>query len=184
MWFTLKNQDSLMRAGLFPHALSSRDNNTMTMRFCTVSVTSSMDNMAPGLSQQSKGNFLFSSATAASHVNNSTQDLEDGVVNSPPSHVLKGSGVCFLLPLRCQSDSKAPGNGSPEPGRTNRQLYSTTVTAYGTNVGEGADVEDGYCGCRTLNSSEKHDTTNEGFPRNLQAIEVKEFGFSGVCGIF
>lgn len=85
MQFALMNQELLMRAGLFPHALSSRDNEAMIVHICTMSVTTSMDNIAPRLSQQRKGTFLFSTATATLHVNNSIVDFEDVIVKNPPT---------------------------------------------------------------------------------------------------
>ena len=178
----LKNQDSLMRAGLCPHALSVGEDDTMTVRFCTASEASLVDSMAPGLSQQSKGKFLFSTTTAGSHVNNPTPDLEDGVVNSPPSQISRGLRVCSPSPLRvkgpaghlgCELDSKAVGNRSPEGGRTNRKLYiSTTLTTEPTNVEVVARVEEGSQGHTARTTFEKHVTHDEPQPLNLLPIQV------------
>ena len=176
MCLSLKNQDSLMRAGLCPHALSSRDDDAMTMHFCTASETSLQDTMALGFSQQSKGIFLFSTAIAASHVNNSIEGLEDGVVNSPPSRLVRGLGVCSPSPLRgkdkqrlncAHRDSEGVDNASPQPGRASRQLYSMT------HVEEDATLEEGCRGYTIPNTSEEHATSHQDIPSRLYAIEVK-----------
>ena len=53
---------------------------------CTASVDSVMEIGASTFPQHSKGNLLYSTATAQSTMDYSPKAVEDGVVDSPPSH--------------------------------------------------------------------------------------------------
>ena len=52
---------------------------------CTASVDLAMEIEASAFSQHSKGNLLYSAATAQSTMDYSSKVAEDGVVDSPPS---------------------------------------------------------------------------------------------------
>ena len=77
-------QDSLVRENVCDHSFPSNLNEIEKVGFCTASDASIMD-VTYGLSQQSKGVFLFSTVTAGSAIKSSAEDLEIGVVNSPPN---------------------------------------------------------------------------------------------------
>ena len=139
-----KNEDSLTQAGLFPNGSALDDDGIMAVGICSVSVTSYMD---IGLSQQSKGVMLCSAATACSHVETSTNQLEDGVLNSPS--ISDHLTLLDYSPVSLGGDEESASvlhytsayfeRGSSNCHRTSRQLYRM--------ISEGSSVEERPGGC-------------------------------------
>ena len=78
---------------------------------CTASVDSILKSEDCGLSIKSKGNLLFSAATAQSTMDYSKAPLDDGEVNSPPAKSRIAS-VSSPSPLRPRRMFASPDNDS------------------------------------------------------------------------
>lgn len=115
-------QDSLVRENVCEHSFPSNLNEIEKVGFCTASEASIMD-VTYGLSQQSKGIFLFSTVTARSAINSSAEDLEVGVVNSPPN---RRRSVVNLV-----SSPRLPGQTS-----TCREAFPANTEHLGDSGGE------------------------------------------------
>jgi hypothetical protein len=76
-------------------------------------------------SQRSKGNFLFSAATANSTMDYSAKVIEDGVVDSPPSRGHVSQVVSSPSPLRVKTKAAASILRSPADSRSFRKLYDS-----------------------------------------------------------
>ena len=100
----------------FPYIIVVEVHHCMSSSFCqgnlcTASVDSILRSEDCGLSMKSKGNLLFSAATANSIMDYSRAALDDGEVNSPPakSHI---ASVTSPSPLRPRRMFGSPGNDS------------------------------------------------------------------------
>ena len=91
-------------------------------RACVASVDSIFDCGGGDYSFQSKGNFLYSTAIANSTMDNSTKTIEDGIVDSPPTHNAQPLRVSSLSPLRTKSMTPAHTWGSFNNSRSSRKL--------------------------------------------------------------
>ena len=69
----------------------------------------------------SKGNFLYSGATAQSTMDFSTKPIKDGVVNSPPPRGSRIAAVHSPSPLRSVSIPSGPCSHGYNPSQ--RKLY-------------------------------------------------------------
>jgi hypothetical protein len=78
-----------------------------------------------GYSLQSKGNFLYSAATANSTMDFSTTAVEEGVVDSPPAHIPLENGVCSPSPLRSTRVMASPVDEYGRLHAVQRNLYSS-----------------------------------------------------------
>jgi hypothetical protein len=82
-------------------------------------------------SQQSKGNFLFSAATTHSTMDFLAKVIEDGVVDSPPSHGHVLQGVSSPSPLRIKTAVVARWPSSRADSRSSQKLYESTLSTTG-----------------------------------------------------
>jgi hypothetical protein len=72
---------------------------------------------------QSKGNFLYSTATTNSTMDSSTKTMNDGVVDSPPNCNAQSVTVSSPSPLRAKSMTTARIHDSFGDSRSSRKLY-------------------------------------------------------------
>ena len=91
---------------------------------CVASVDSVLDCGGGGYTLQSKGNFLYSAATANSTMASSAKTMEDGVVDSPPNCKAQPLRVSSLSPLKAKSTTKMHCQGSFGDSRSSRKLYN------------------------------------------------------------
>ena len=91
---------------------------------CVASLDSVLNCADGGCAQQSKGNFLYSAATANSTMDNSAKTLEDGVVDSPPNRSALPLRVSSPSPLKTKSSTKTQRPGSFGDTRSSRKLYN------------------------------------------------------------
>ncbi len=89
-----------------------------------------MDLGGCSFSLRSKGNFLYSAATAHSTMDYSTKGIEDDVVDSPPNERGVRLPVCSPSPLRgrCAPSSPIPSSGREVAASAQRKLYVKDFT--------------------------------------------------------
>ena len=91
---------------------------------CVASVDSVLDCGGGGCALQSKGNFLYSAATANSTIDSFGKTMEDGVVDSPPNRNAQPPRVSSPSPLKQKSITKTNRTGSFGDSRSSRKLYN------------------------------------------------------------
>ena len=91
---------------------------------CVASLDSVLSCGDGGCAPQSKGNFLYSAATANSTMENSAKTLEDGVVDSPPNRNALPLRVSSPSPLKTKSSTRTQRSGSFGDTRSSRKLYN------------------------------------------------------------
>ena len=89
---------------------------------CTTSVESVIEYGASAFLQPSKGNLLYSAATAQSTMDYSPKAMEDGVVDSPPSREVVVA-VNLPSPLRGKAMVKSSQSNWRDSNGAQRNLY-------------------------------------------------------------
>ena len=89
---------------------------------CTASMDSVMEIGASAFPQYSKGNLLYSAATAQSTMDYSPKAVEDEVVDSPPSRKVLVA-LNFPSPLRGKAMVKSSQSNWRDSNRAQRNLY-------------------------------------------------------------
>jgi hypothetical protein len=95
-------------------------------RACVASVDSVFDCGGGDYSLQSKGNILYSAATANSTMDSSTKIMEDGIVDSPPTRNAQ--------PLRTKSMTPTHIQGSFSNSRSSRKLHGIPSSSMPSEV--------------------------------------------------
>ena len=90
---------------------------------CTASVDSVMEYGASAFPQHSKGNLLYSAATAQSTMDYSPKAVEDGVVDSPPSQEVLIAVNSPSSPLRGKAMVKSSQSNWRDSNGAQRNLY-------------------------------------------------------------
>jgi hypothetical protein len=85
-------------------------------------------------SLQSKGNILYSAATANSTMDSSTKIMEDGIVDSPPTRNAQPLRVISPLPLRTKSMTPTHIQGSFSNSRSSRKLHGIPSSSMPSEV--------------------------------------------------
>lgn len=94
---------------------------------CTASVDSILELGNCEISVLSKGNFLYSAATAQSAMDYSSSKIEEGVVDSPPSHVAIPEQVYSPSPKRMSAMRSSSNDKYRDNNGSQRSLYGKDV---------------------------------------------------------
>jgi hypothetical protein len=97
-------------------------------RTCVASVDSVVDCGRWDCSLQSKGNFLYSAATANSTMDSSTKMIEDGVVDNPPNRTAQLVTISSPSPLRAKSTTLVRIWASFGDSRSCRNIPSSSLS--------------------------------------------------------
>ena len=83
---------------------------------------------------QSKGNFLYSAATANSTIDSSKKTIEDGIVDSLPNHNAQPLRVSSPSLLKAKSTTKTHCPGSFGDSRSSHKLYNIPSSSLPSGV--------------------------------------------------
>jgi hypothetical protein len=106
----------------------------IVLRACVASVDVVLDCGGGDFSNQSKGNFLYSTATANSTIDSSTKTMKDGVVDSPPNRNVLHVRVSSPSPLRAKSMTPPCIQGSFGNSRSSWKLYDIPSSSLPSEV--------------------------------------------------